>query len=426
MNNDILYWVWLSQKLGTSTGYIRALLERFGTVFDIYRAEDEELKNLGTRREDKLTQVLSDKNLNEANRILRRCEALGVDVIPFNDERYPLRLREIQHPPILLYCRGMLPNWDKLLCVGVVGTRKMSEYGCRAAYKISYGLAEVGVVTISGMAKGVDSVVASASLAAGGHTIAVLGCGIDIIYPPQNRIIYNEILKRGTIISEYPPGTRPTQYSFPQRNRIISGISQGTFIVEGDFNSGAMITARDALVQGRDIFALPGNVGEINSNGTNSLIRDGAHPVFCASDILREYLPLYEKVLNIKRMKSLEMMPEYDANVLARYGVTPEFINVTKTKASESVRRDSETVKAPVKKSDIKKEKHDDGSKTIYESLSPELRRVYDRLPQDSGAVSIDRLTGDGVGTKEVIAALTMLELQGLVEALPGGLYSRK
>lgn len=420
MSNDILYWVWLACRLGPATRWVNSLLERFGSVFEIYRADDEAL--MGIDSGNNRLHRLSDKNLTEANKIIRDCERLGVDIIPLTDERYPARLRAIQNPPTVLYCRGLMPNFDKLLCVGVVGTRKMSEYGCRAAYKISYGLAAAGAVTVSGMALGVDGVVASASLAAGGHTVAVLGCGIDVVYPARHRILYNEMIRCGTVISEYPPSTRPTQYTFPQRNRIISGLSQGTFVVEGDFNSGALITARDALVQGRDIFALPGNVGEANSNGTNALIRDGANPVICATDILKEYLPLYRDVIDIKQIETSGNKVEYDREVLSKYGTLPEL----EAKVAEPVKKASAEPKRVVRPTPPKAvEKHDDRSVEIYESLEPSLKVIYDRLPQNE-AVSADRLCGDGVNIGEAIAALTLLELRGLVEGLPGGLYSRK
>lgn len=420
MSNDILYWVWLACRLGAGTRRVNSLLERFGSVFEIYRADDEAIMSVSSSSNDKLHR-LSDKNLTEATKIIRDCERLGVDIIPLTDERYPARLRSIQNPPTVLYCRGILPNFDKLLCVGVVGTRKMSEYGCRAAYKISYGLASAGAVTVSGLALGVDGVVAGSTLAAGGHTVAVLGCGIDVVYPAKHRILYNELLSHGTIISEYPPMTRPTQYTFPQRNRIISGLSQGTFVVEGDFNSGALITARDALVQGRDLFALPGNVGEANSNGTNALIRDGANPVICAADILKEYLPLYRDVIDIKQLEMSGTKVEYDRRVLSRYGILPEF-DKTVIPAEKPIKRAAEKNVTPQIKA---VENHDDDSVRVYESLEPSLRAVYDRLPQ-KGAVSADMLTGDGINIGEVIAALTLLELRGLVEGLPGGLYSRK
>ncbi len=415
MERDLLYWVWLAETLGAGSRRLPELLNRFGTAFDIYRADDTELEGFDKKRGRSLT----DKNLATANAICQRCEALGVDIVSIADPRYPTRLRAIQNPPAVLYCRGRLPDLNSRLCIAVVGTRKMSEYGCRASYKISYGLSKAGVVTVSGMALGVDSIVACAAFAAEGQTVAVLGSGIDVAYPAANRLIYNELIRSGTVISEYPPGTRPSQYTFPLRNRIISGLSQGTFVVEGDETSGAMITARDAVVQGRELFALPGNIGESNSQGTNNMIRDGAHPVGSAIDIIREFLPLYSKVVRADGLASSNELPEYDRTVLARYGVEPTFGE----KAVKKAARPSEPAKRTAPPVEQQKPQSD-GSREAYAALEPELRAVYERLPE-AHAVSVDRLTVDGMGVGDIIAALTLLELRGLVQSLPGGLYAR-
>ncbi len=427
MENDLLYWVWLADKLGAGSRRLRELLDRFGSAFDIYRADDEALTGFDREGSERFHN-LTDKNLREADAIVSCCRRLGVDIVSIADPRYPARLRAIQDPPTVLYCRGPLPDLDSKLCIAVVGTRKMSEYGCRAAYKISYGLASAGAVTVSGMALGVDSVVACASFAAGGNTVAVLGSGIDVIYPARHRMIYEELVKHGTVISEYPPGFRPTRYSFPARNRIISGLSQGTFVVEGDQTSGAMITARDALVQGRELFALPGNIGESNSKGTNSMIREGAHPVSSAADIIREFLPLYKDAVDVTSLTPSDDLPDYDHTVLARYGVSPEFGEVAQTQQRQAEKRTersksarTNTAKAAEKAAP---EPKTDGSNEAYSSLEPGLRAVYDRLPSE-GAVSVDKLTVEGLSVGEVIAALTMLELRGLVQGLPGGLYAR-
>ena len=413
MDRDVLYWVWLAEALGAGSLSINPLLDRFGSAFEIYRAEPDELRGFG-----RCERRLNKKDLSGASAICRRCEELGVDVVSMADDRYPARLRAIQNPPAVLYCRGKLPDLNSLLCVAVVGTRKMSEYGCRATYKISHGLSSAGIVTVSGMALGVDSVTACAAFATGGHTVAVLGSGIDVVYPSANRLIYDELMRLGTVMSEYPPGTRPTQYTFPLRNRIISGISQATFVVEGDENSGAMITARYAVVQGRELFALPGNIGESNSQGTNNMIRDGAHPVGSAADIIREFLPLYQKVVRTDGLVSSNELPDYDRTVLARYGVDPfEAKNgAKKAKKVDPVKKD-----API----VQKRTAGDGSDEAYASLEPSLRAVYDRIPETQ-VVSVDRLAVDGTSVSEAIAALTLLELRGLVQSLPGGLYSRR
>ena len=433
MNNETLYWVWLAQRLGAGSKYLTEVLSRFGSPFEVYRADEDSI--VGENRDMRSWQkALCDKNLEEAMSICRSCERLGVDIVPYDDARYPARLRAISNPPTVLYCRGKLPVFDKLLCIGVVGTRKMSEYGCRSAYKISYELAASGIITVSGMALGIDSVVACATFAAKGHTVAVLGCGIDVVYPAAHRKVYNELLRNGSIISEYPPGMRPTRYSFPLRNRIISGLSQGVFVVEGDMNSGAMITAKDALVQGRELFALPGNVGESNANGTNSMIRDGAHPVISSLDIIEEYLPLYAKVVKADVAKNMGSASDYNPSVMAHYCVLPEFDSESKkenAKAERKVTGSKVAVTAPLvsaekaEKTEKVKEKKDDGSREAYAALSPDLLAVYEKLPSDNSAISIDRIARDGLSVGDVMSSLTLLELQGLVVSLPGGMYAR-
>lgn len=435
MTSETVYWIWLAQRLGAGSKHARALLDRFGSAYEIYRAEPEAFDGIKFGRSRTLESLLN-KDLSDAVKIYDDCKRIGVEAIPLDDKRYPARLRAVQDAPTVIYVRGIMPDFDGRLCVGVVGTRKMSEYGCRAAYKISYDLALSGAITVSGMALGVDSVSAAATLAAGGHTVAVLGSGIDIAYPAANRKLYNELLTKGTVISEYPPRTAPTRFTFPQRNRIISGLSQGIFVVEGDMRSGAMITARDALVQGRELFALPGNVGEANSNGTNTMIKEGAHPVSCATDILREFLPLYRDTVDVSRIGS-DTTPRYDRAVLAKYGMVFGFDGATgesvlspvmtdepkEIKAKKEIKKDkTKQEPAPIKRTE--EVRTSDGSNEAYKTLDPSLKRVYDRIPSDI-AVSIDRLTGDGLGVGEVISALTLLEIEGLVVSLPGGLYSK-
>ncbi len=448
MADGTIYWIWLAERLGAANKHAQELLKRFGSVFEIYRADAEQLTGFDRDGNEKFG-VLADKKLDDAERILHVCDKQNIEIIPLDDERYPSRLRQIQDPPIVLYARGLMPQFDRLLCIGVVGTRKMSEYGCHSAYKISYGLASAGVITVSGMALGVDSISACAALAAGGHTVAVLGSGVDRPYPQRHRLLYEELVRRGTVLSEYSPGSAPTRYTFPQRNRIISGLCQGTFIVEGDFDSGAMITARDALVQGRELFALPGNVGSPNSNGTNALIRDGAHPVLRAEDILNEFLPLYGKVTDQVRLAAAKANCELDPRVLQRYGTTPDFM-IGKTEsesrptdnavpAAQKIRRTGYAQKAPAPDNDKKapapapeaeapkpvSARKPDGSEKIFETLDPNLRAIYAAMPDDE-AVSTDALRVEGIGVGDVIAGLTILELKGLVTGLPGGMFLKK
>ena len=231
----------------------------------MFRADPEEL--FDTEIPEALQEALSDKNLDEALAISDYCTKLRIGILTYKSDLYPAGLRRLKDPPTVLYYKGKMPDLSKFVSLSVVGTRTMSEYGKRAGYKIAYELASAGVCVVSGMALGVDSVAACAALEAGSTTIAVLGSGVDVIYPKVHTALYKKIIERGAVISEYPPTSRPESHHFPQRNRIISGIGMGTLVVEGDMRSGALITAGLALEQGKDLFALPGKRNQRASAG---------------------------------------------------------------------------------------------------------------------------------------------------------------
>lgn len=207
-----------------------------------------------------------------------------IRIIDIGDRAYPQALREIPDPPEKLYCLGdvRLLNRPSL---AIVGSRKCSEYGRQTALKIGKEACKNNLVVVSGMASGIDSFGHMGALQAGGKTVAVMGCGVDICYPKENRKLYEQIIQEGLVVSELPPGTEPMPYTFPQRNRIISGISGATVVVEAGINSGALITAERAVSQGREVFAVPGNISSQYSLGTNKLIMDGARPIAVVDDI---------------------------------------------------------------------------------------------------------------------------------------------
>ena len=255
-SEDILYWLWLSERIGIASKEFGKLVKRYDSPFDLYRLEEEEIEGLEGVSE-RLKLKLADKNLDFAYKTKYECAKKGIHVIPYGDARYPERLRQLEDPPVLLYVMGELPSMDERLCVGMVGTRKISEYGRQSAYKISYELASAGMVIVSGMALGVDGVSAVGALAAGGTTVAVLGCGLSVVYPKEHARLMRAIAAHGAVVSEYPLSEPPYGGNFPKRNRIISGLCQGVLIVEGAQGSGALITASLAEKQGRDVFALP-------------------------------------------------------------------------------------------------------------------------------------------------------------------------
>jgi DNA processing protein len=219
---------------------------------------------------------------------------VGGTILTLGDDAYPKRLKDIYDPPALLYVKGELRREDEL-AVAIVGSRKTSPYGRWFTEKISQDLAGHGVTIVSGLARGIDSVAHMGALEGGGRTIAVLGCGIDVIYPSENRDLFHQIVGHGAVLSEFPMGSRPEGGHFPRRNRVISGLSIGVVIVQASAKSGSLITAKYALEQGREVFAVPGNVGAEGSRGTNQLIKEGAKLVESSADILEEVLPQWRR-----------------------------------------------------------------------------------------------------------------------------------
>lgn len=441
MNNESsLYWLWLAEHCGIASREFGRLITHFQDPFELYQMNEDELEHLdGISAHLKLR--LGDKALQSAYEILRYCQRYHVRILPYTDEAYPDRLRNIEDPPVLLYVLGNLPNLNHRLCIGMVGTRKMSEYGKQTAYTISYELAAANTVIVSGMARGVDGVAACGALAAGGETVAVLGCGISMAYPKEHRSLMKAIIRNGAVMTEYPPKEHPNGWNFPKRNRIISGISQGVLVVEGSAKSGALITARCAVEQGRELFALPGQVGESNSEGPNGLIQSGARVATCAQDILSTYDFLYGDVLNEEgRVRALRD-PVPANSVFLRYGVSALYGESAAHGQSESVRSSTrkeagrsvleQSPKKPAgEEPDGKKDEEKNPSspsRTIEEfpSLDPTTRRVYLALPEGT-LFSADSLVCEQWSTVEVLTSLTMLELCGLVEAQPGGLYLKK
>ena len=433
-----LFEIWFSLCVGAANTEFQGVLERFGTPYDVFNAEEAELESLSVS--PRLKQALLQKSLQESMRIEQYCKQNGIGILFWQDEEYPAALRSLRDPPVLLYYRGKLPHINHRLCISVVGTRSMSEYGKRMAYKIGYELASAGAIVVSGMALGNDSVATAGAISAGGTPLAVLGCGVDVVYPRQHATLYDEILRTGAILSEYPPGTSPIGSHFPVRNRIISGLSQGTLVVEGDIGSGALITAKSAILQGRDIYALPGNVGETNSAGTNRLISEGAGIVFGAKDILENYAFIYRDVLNMKRFADAQKLSDPDDAQLARLGVCTRTIKVrddgnrpasvpqpeAKTPVAKPTPRKSATP-PPQKKAESSPAKAPErnDAKPILDSLTNTQRRVFEAIPID-GMVTVEHLTGEGFSMSEIMASVTILEIKGLIITLPGGLMSRK
>lgn len=439
-NQDTLYWLWLAERCGIASKKFNLLIEKYNDPFDLYSLEENEIYQL-EGLDDDIKARLCRKDLDASYEILKYCKQNRVDIISYGDSRYPVRLKELRDPPIVLYCKGHFPDLNTRLCIGIVGTRRMTEYGRQSAYKIAYELGAADVITVSGMALGVDGACACGALSAGGATVAVLGCGIDTVYPKAHTALAAEIVRHGAIITEYPPKEAPRGYNFPKRNRIISGMCQGTLVVEAALGSGALITANSAIDQGREVFALPGKVGDANAEGPNELIRRGAYPVMSAQHILEHYEFLYGDVFDKKALtKAGKKIPDTDTAFL-KYGL--DYATGIKEEKDEVYlppkgKRSRRAAEAEVKEREEREaapalggpqQETDKGSESSYNELiaglDPTTRKILEALPQDR-AVSADAAVGDGISVSDAITSLTLLELYGLVSSLPGGLYIRK
>jgi DNA processing protein len=276
-------WIALSMVDGVGSITFKKLLDKGIKPEDIFSSSKAELKETGILRESSIDEIIRKDVLNKAERIIEDAEKNGTKIFTIESRLYPFLLKNIPDPPPVLYVMGDIKSNEK--CVGVVGTRNPSEYGKVVAERIAFLLALNGVTVVSGMAYGIDAIAHISALNGGGRTIAVLGSGLKRIYPEEHKNLFKRICENGAAISEYPPDEEPHTSHFPQRNRIISGISSAVIVVEAGEKSGALITAKFALEQGREVFAVPGNITSVQSKGTNRLIKEGANPFISFEDL---------------------------------------------------------------------------------------------------------------------------------------------
>lgn len=437
---DNLYWVWLSECCQYNTDTFDRLVRHFATPRHVFRAEEEELISVVGKKNADVARIMRH-DLSDAERVMRYCAMTDTGIISYGDDDYPARLRMLEDPPPVLYYRGRRLAVDDDLLVSVVGTRKMSEYGKRMAFEIAHDLARAGATVVTGMALGIDGVASAAALAAGKPTIAVIGSGLDIVYPREHMRLFSAIAEHGTVLSEFAPGTPPEGRNFPRRNRIISGLSQALVVIEGDDRSGSLISARHAEKQGRDIFALPGNADEKNSESTAILLKKGARPVTCADDVIRLYEPLYGARLNM--FKLLEPTNVRMDKVLSSLRVSarphyPKYKTYEAATDEERLPQEKQVKQEKPRKSlfGLRKEKESPapivGEKKGAPTLSPEKEKlldekaiaVYHAIPAERG-MTVDELCAAGFAASEVLSALTMLEIHGCVTAVAGGRYMR-
>ncbi|MBI4283115.1 MAG: DNA-protecting protein DprA [Chloroflexi bacterium] len=322
-NKDIKYWVGFSLISGIGRVRFSQLESYFGSLDDAWKATPAELKRSGLDS-GSIRAITSWRPKISLEAEMEKLERYGVKVLTWHDPDYPARLKEIYDYPPLLYVRGSLLPEDEW-CVAVVGTRRATVYGRQVTEEIVADLARNNITIVSGLAKGIDSVAHHTALEAGGRSIAVFACGLDIVYPAENADMARRVMEQGALLSEYPLGTKPKAEHFPRRNRILSGMSLGVLVVEAGETSGAMITAHLALEQNREVFAIPGSILSPASRGTNQLIQEGAKLVSAYTDILEE--------LNLTavahQIEMKEMMPPSDTEslLMKQLGAEPTHID---------------------------------------------------------------------------------------------------
>ena len=382
--DNISLWLWLSQKDHISAKVKYKLLDDFGSVENIYNSRYEDLSDTEYLQPEAINDIC-DKGF-DFEKLYERCRKENIRILCPDSPLYPEMLKKLTDYPFILYCKGQMLDLNKYLCMAVVGTRKLSAYGAECALNLSREMAERGAVIISGMASGIDAKAHKGALDAGMPTVAVLGCGVNIAYPRSNARLMEEIAKTGMIISEYPPDTEPAKYRFPERNRIISGISYATLVVEADVKSGSLITAKYCYEQGKDVFAVPGNINSPFSKGTNYLIKDGAYLAENCDDIMTAYEIRY-----------------------------PRFIDNGKNLRFAQYHNSEKTAVTIEEKKEIAKVENNSSTEDI----------ILNILTNDS--VSIDEIFElTGIDIAVLNTTLLIMELGGKIVKLPGNRYTRK
>lgn len=402
------HWIWLAERKGVGLRTALRVLSHFETPERVYFSERAELALVDGLTE-RQREALMDKDLTAAERILETCEKKDIRLLTLQDAAYPERLRNIPDPPLVLYYRGRVPDVDSRPTICIVGSREATAYGLLQAKKFGYQLGASGVIVVSGLARGVDAFGMEGALTAGAPVIGVLGCGVDVVYPAENRGLYKDVAARGWLISEFPPGTRPEAKNFPVRNRIMSALSVGVLVVECARKSGALITAQRALEQGKDVFAIPSNLGVAGGEGSNQLIRDGAIMVTCAQDVLSEYILQFPGLLTPVELGEDLTLSQHDLQ-----------------RAASREKRVAEPVQTPAVSGKISIDKKSVRSYIDVNKYQDELSADEWQLAQHLAPTPKhvdDLIDAAQLPASRALAALTLLELKGIAVRLPGRRY---
>ncbi len=449
MNNQTVYWLWIQQALGYGSGNISYIIENYTFAEDFYRASFREKLMCGAFSHQ-LAEKLRDISLDEASRTIDLCLDSGIDIITIGDVYYPKRLMQINNPPAVLFVKGRKESLVYENMLAMVGTRNASAYGTRNAFKLSFDLAKNGFTIVSGGALGIDTYSHKGVLQADGSTVCILGCGINYRYLQSNAAMREQILRKGAVISEYAPDVHASKYTFPLRNRIISGMSKGVLVVEAGKKSGSLITVELAMEQGRDVFAVPGDISSSVSMGTNELIKDGAIPVTSAEDVVCCYSDKSEDAAQKKKKPSNSykknqklVQPDLlDEKPVNDFGSKEQKSNKNKKDSKKAENKTSP--KTAVKSDDadkkakaLNKKSSDNGeakkeiletnknpvlSKEVFEELSENEKKVL--VAFDNDTMHIDTIAErTGIPIAKVHSAITRLEMNDYLEACQGRSY---
>ena len=401
LRKDIIYYLWLQCVFGVNNIAFKNGMSFFNTAEVFYNASEYDYKICDCFTPN-IIKKLMNKDLSKARKILNDCERLGYDIIAYNDELFSDKLRAISAPPVLLYVNGKMPELYGKLSVAMVGSRNSTSQGLNAANDFAFSFAESGATVVSGGAFGVDTASHRAVLNAYGTTISVLGCGIDVGYPMENIPMYEKIAENGAVVSEFPPGYPPIAKNFPLRNRIICGLSDCTLIVQAGEKSGALITANDAIKEGRKLFSIPGSIFFRENKGSNELLRLGYSAAIEPNDILNWY---------DTKKNNLNYFAKIDYNEKVEKICKPIFVEDNVDSTSDFAIEESKPEEKPIKKipTDVS-----EASKKVFMVLSDE-------------PVSTDYISAKtGMPIHELLSALTELKIYGYIESDVGGKYNAK
>ena len=402
----LVHWIWLSTRPHISDRLKVELVRRFQDPETIYFADADSFSQVEGLSAEGLA-ALADKKLTEAEKILRDCQRENLGILTYQDAAYPARLKNISDPPLVFYYKGRLPDFDGSPLIGVVGTRKASVYGMTAAKKLGYQIARCGGIVVSGMAYGIDGMATRGALTAGTPAVGILGCGADVVYPPSNRGLFEDMEQYGCLLSEFVPGTPPIGRNFPKRNRIISGLSCGVLVVEAPEKSGALITAQLALDQGRDVFVVPGNIDVDTFVGSNRLLRDGAIAVSSGWDVMSEYAAQYPDKITEFTGKPEKIQPKVAQKA-------PLFGNNQASKYKEDKKVIDNGGASPYS-----------GLKDKRPQLLPDEQKILSALTKEARSID-DVIAETGIPTARMLATLTLLQVKGMVKQHPGKRISLK